>query len=72
MADFADYATDQEAAHINMALASFKNKQNKQTESACKCFSCSEPIPEARRLAVPGCVLCIDCQEREEKGGFWD
>ena len=29
---------------------------------------CGEPIPEARRLAVPGCRLCIDCQTERECG----
>lgn len=33
--------------------------------SAQECEECGEIIPEARRLAVPGCRLCIDC--RREK-----
>lgn len=28
-----------------------------------RCVACSEPIPEARRKAMPGTRLCIDCQE---------
>ena len=27
-----------------------------------RCADCDEPIPEARRRAVPGVRLCIDCQ----------
>lgn len=33
------------------------------------CRNCDEEIPERRRLAVPGCDLCIDCQTALEKGG---
>ena len=36
--------------------------------SAYYCAFCGEPIPEARRLAVPGCRLCIDCQTERECG----
>ena len=31
------------------------------------CVDCGEPIPSARRRAVPGCVRCIDCQEEFEQ-----
>jgi phage/conjugal plasmid C-4 type zinc finger TraR family protein len=31
-------------------------------DSAETCAACDEPIPEARRLALPGVKLCIDCQ----------
>lgn len=34
------------------------------------CQECEEPIPEARRLAVPGCRLCIDCQRTFEEDGY--
>ncbi|WP_236208973.1 TraR/DksA C4-type zinc finger protein [Pseudomonas tohonis] len=33
-----------------------------QGESAEDCDSCGTDIPEARRLAVPGCRFCVDCQ----------
>ncbi len=32
-------------------------------ESALLCDECENPIPEARRRAVPGVRLCITCQE---------
>ena len=32
------------------------------------CHDCGRPIPEARLRAVPGCCLCVDCQERMERG----
>lgn len=31
-------------------------------ESRDECESCGDPIPEARRKAVPGVRLCISCQ----------
>lgn len=30
--------------------------------SSSHCEACEEPIPEARRQAVPGVRLCIECQ----------
>ncbi|ADP97459.1 DksA/TraR family C4-type zinc finger protein [Marinobacter adhaerens] len=36
-------------------------------ESAAKCDECCAPIPEARRKAIPGVRLCIDCQSAHEK-----
>ena len=32
-------------------------------ESLTHCAECEEPIPEKRRLAIPGVKLCIDCQQ---------
>ena len=32
-------------------------------ESLSHCAECDEPIPEARRRAIPGVKLCIDCQK---------
>jgi len=37
-------------------------------ESATRCEECDAPIPEARRMAIPGVRLCIDCQAATEKG----
>lgn len=36
-------------------------------ESAEECDECGVPIPEARRKAIPGVRLCIDCQSAHEK-----
>lgn len=30
------------------------------------CAHCDEPIPEGRRLAMPGCTLCRECQTEME------
>ena len=31
------------------------------------CADCDEPIPQARREAVPGVQLCLDCQQASDK-----
>lgn len=36
-------------------------------ESLLYCEECGEEIPEARRRAIPGVRLCIDCQEEADK-----
>ena len=38
-----------------------------QGESATECEGCGIDIPEARRQAVPGCQLCVDCQGLRER-----
>lgn len=36
------------------------------------CEECESPIPEARRIAMPGVRLCVPCQEQHdaEQAGF--
>ncbi len=40
-------------------------------ESLVECEECAAPIPEARRVAVPGVRLCVACQSSidERNGG---
>ena len=38
------------------------NRVQYQGESAEECNLCGDDIPQARRLAVPGCQHCVDCQ----------
>lgn len=42
------------------------NRVQYQGESAEDCDSCGVDIPQARRLAVPGCQSCVDCQSLRE------
>jgi phage/conjugal plasmid C-4 type zinc finger TraR family protein len=37
-----------------------------QGQSATHCHACGEPIPEARRAALPGVHLCIACQQKAD------
>lgn len=36
-------------------------------ESLSHCEECDKSIPEARRKAVPGVRLCINCQSEQDK-----
>jgi phage/conjugal plasmid C-4 type zinc finger TraR family protein len=38
-----------------------------QGPSATQCRECLEPIPEARREALPGVQLCVKCQDAADK-----
>lgn len=31
------------------------------------CEDCGDEIPEARRNAVSGCTMCVECQTRHER-----
>ncbi|WP_227135809.1 DksA/TraR family C4-type zinc finger protein [Kosakonia radicincitans] len=35
-------------------------------ESLLTCEECGEPIPEARRKAIPGVRLCVTCQQEKD------
>ncbi|SES96820.1 DksA/TraR family C4-type zinc finger protein [Marinobacter segnicrescens] len=38
-----------------------------QGESLTHCEECDEPIPEARRQALPGVRLCVRCQSERDR-----
>ncbi|HCF2340909.1 TraR/DksA C4-type zinc finger protein [Pseudomonas paraeruginosa] len=65
MADLADRANELVLARLDGLLAARPALVIR--ESAEECQDCSEPIPQARRQAVPGCNRCIDCQARHER-----
>lgn len=52
---------EQIEASINDELARLKAQKTPVGESLRFCAECDEEIPEARRQAVPGVKLCIDC-----------
>lgn len=57
---------EQIEASISDELARLKARRAPVGESARLCAECEEPIPEARRMALPGVKLCIECvQERD-------
>lgn len=53
-------------ASIAGELKRMQARRAPQGESAEECAECGEPIPEARRLAIPGVKLCIDCQKARD------
>ncbi|MDS9468554.1 DksA/TraR family C4-type zinc finger protein [Paracoccus sp. MBLB3053] len=44
-----------------------RNAHRQSGESAEFCVECDEPIPPARREAVPGVQLCVECQSKQDK-----
>ncbi|TKI07435.1 DksA/TraR family C4-type zinc finger protein [Martelella alba] len=36
-------------------------------EGSAYCRECGDPIPEARRRALPGAQLCLPCQAQHDK-----
>lgn len=53
--------SEQIEASISDELARLKARVQPKGESLTHCADCEEPIPEARRTAIPGVKLCIDC-----------
>lgn len=64
--DIADFAAQAEEMFRGVALAQVARHAPRGV-SATACAECGEPIPEGRRLAVPGCERCADCQDVKEK-----
>ncbi len=66
MADIADIGND----YAEKVLADRLDARVRyEGESAEECTDCGEKIAQARRLAVPGCDLCIACAEVRELMG---
>ena len=57
---------EQIEASINDELARLKARRGPVGESLTHCAECDEPIPEARRRALPGVKLCLDCQQERD------
>ncbi|HGT4384672.1 TPA: TraR/DksA C4-type zinc finger protein [Neisseria meningitidis] len=66
MTDIIDQACALEERMRDYWLARHQ-EQAADAPSAQECEECGEIIPEARRLAVPGCRLCIECRREEEQ-----
>ncbi len=65
--DDVDRAQEINEAHLAEALDRRRYDAERAIhESPLQCIDCDEPIPEARRKAVPGCRRCIGCQELHE------
>jgi phage/conjugal plasmid C-4 type zinc finger TraR family protein len=71
---------NEEEAEIAQLVSLFENEAKvrkhreqmdllKQRPSLEECKECGEPIPEARRRAVAGVELCIDCASFHEQHG---
>ncbi len=61
--------SEQIEASISDEMARMKARRCPVGDSLSHCAECEEPIPQARRQALPGVKLCIDCM-RERDGKF--
>ncbi len=57
-----------QAIHNATAIEAHKHQmeQHQNLVSMKNCIECGVAIPEARQQAIPGCCLCVICQELEE------
>ena len=55
--------SEQIEASISDELARMQARKEPVGESLTHCAECEEEIPQARREAIPGVKLCIDCQQ---------
>ena len=53
---------DQIEASIQDELKRLQSRRVPQGVTLSICTECEEPIPEARRRALPGVKFCVDCQ----------
>lgn len=65
--DIFDRAQVADSKFLEQALAMQAEKAGKrQGSSRTHCLDCERIIPEARRIAVPGCIRCVRCEEEFE------
>ena len=67
MADQFDIAQELDAYYRQQALTVWEQRRGKGEAPATLCRDCGEEIPQGRRLAVPWCTRCLDCQQEWEK-----
>lgn len=68
MADIIDQCTETLSEELTRRVNGIRgNLQKNRFASATECEDCGEPIPEKRRMAVPGCDRCVECQEFFER-----
>jgi len=58
--------SEQIEASISDELARMQAQKRPVGESLTHCAECEEPIPEKRRVALPGVKLCLECQQERD------
>jgi phage/conjugal plasmid C-4 type zinc finger TraR family protein len=58
--------SEQIEASVQDELARMQARKAPVGESLTHCAECEEEIPEARRIALRGVKLCIDCQQERD------
>lgn len=68
MSDDADRASEREEAFRAGCIEAWAHRRRVGlgAKSATHCRVCEEPIPLARRRAVPGVQTCIECEQELE------
>jgi phage/conjugal plasmid C-4 type zinc finger TraR family protein len=66
--DEGDYAADYAERFNKDAIASVVRGAGKTSgQSSDVCLECGEDIPARRKIAIPGCSLCVSCQVEKER-----
>ena len=66
MDDLDHLTITQERAEKRFTDQRLKGLNNSRVISATDCIDCGDPIPKARRKAVPGVQRCVPCQSLSE------
>ena len=73
MTDLYDRATEREEQNRTDALTEQARRAGLEgktvADSALFCQLCDDPIPDARRRALPGVQTCVECQAELERAG---
>ena len=68
--DEGDYGQDYQARLNAAAITKHRRDHPPDPSSTAggggECSWCGDEISEARRLAIPGCELCLECQAEKE------
>lgn len=63
-----DAVNDQIEISTAEAIARARQRNNPGVRPSAEfCAECDDPIPEARRVAVPGVQLCVNCQAGRDR-----
>ena len=65
--DEADQAQALEDEYLRRAIAQARAIPQITARPVADCLGCGAAIPAARRAAMPGCCLCVGCQESAER-----
>lgn len=58
---------DQIDSTVEDGVREARERLDRRGPSLSHCEACDAPIPQARREAVPGVRLCIECQALEDR-----
>ncbi|UMB75370.1 TraR/DksA family transcriptional regulator [Dickeya fangzhongdai] len=64
MADHIDISQEQQETLLAAQIQKARMSPGMASQHTCE--DCNAPIPEARRIAVPGVSYCVTCQEIRE------